>query len=94
MAFQPELAAVGRIKSVQEAAKARGVVLLEAVRDRAVARLKADANRFAKNVDGGASWFNLAARRDALKGGGAMRVLSSPFFNVIVLPRQRPARSR
>ncbi len=43
-----------RTKDALQAAKARGVVLgnpkLDAVRDRAVASLKADADRFAKNV--------------------------------------------
>jgi DNA invertase Pin-like site-specific DNA recombinase len=43
-----------RTKDALQAAKARGVVLgnpkLADVRDRAVARVKADANRFAKNV--------------------------------------------
>jgi DNA invertase Pin-like site-specific DNA recombinase len=43
-----------RTKDALQAAKARGVVLgnprLEAVRDRAVASVKADADRFAKNV--------------------------------------------
>ena len=43
-----------RTKDALQAAKARGVVLgnprLSAVRDRAVASVKADADRFAKNV--------------------------------------------
>ena len=43
-----------RTKDALQAAKARGVVLgnpkLDAVRDRAVASVKADADRFAKNV--------------------------------------------
>jgi DNA invertase Pin-like site-specific DNA recombinase len=43
-----------RTKDALQAAKARGVVLgnpkLEAVRDRAIASLKIDADRFAKNV--------------------------------------------